>query len=266
MTSLNRRVLRLSMTLVAASFLLWFTVATPGLLRAQNSEPKGICVKLSSMTSNTELKMQNRLEDIEGKRTALNQKRLDRQTDKANQRAEKKIVGETKLAAKAEALYAVAATDVQTAAVATFVTQVEAAVAARVTAVNTSIADWHNEGDRVRDSRRALSDSLIATQTAAVWSAYAESEDSCNEGIVSKIVGPTHKAAIAASKDQLDADIAAFSPMEVVMAPLKVSFKATMDDAHKSFTDALQAATDTLATALGVEASDAESIAAATES
>jgi hypothetical protein len=83
---------------------------------------------------------------------------------------------------------------------------------------------------------------------------------------VSKIVGPTHKAAIAASKDQLDADIAAFSPMEVVMAPLKVSFKATMDDAHKSFTDALQAATDTLAEALGVEASDAESIAAATES
>jgi hypothetical protein len=54
--------------------------------------------------------------------------------------------------------------------------------------------------------------------------------------------------------------------MEVVMAPFKVSFKSTMDDAHKSFTDALQAATDTLATALGVEASDAESIAAAIES
>lgn len=183
-----------------------------------------------------------------------------------NERAEKKIVGEAKLAAKVEALYAVAATDVQTAAVATFVTQVEAAVAARVTAVNTAIAIWHNEGDRVRESRIALSDSLIATQTAAVWSAYADSEVSCNAGIVSKIVGLTHKAVIAASKDQLNADIAAFPPMEVVMAPFQVTFKSATDDAHKSFTDALQAATDTLATALSVEASDAESMAAATES
>ena len=266
MTSLNRRVLRLSMTVVAASFLLWFTVAMPGLLRAQNPEQKGICAKLSSMTSNTELSMQNRLKNIEGKRTTLNQKRSDKQTDKANERAEKKIVGEAKLAAKAEALYAVAVTDVQKAAVTTFLTQVEAAVTTRVTAVNTAIAVWHNDGDRVRGSRTALSDSLIATQTAAVWSAYAESENSCNEGIVSKIVGPTHKAAIAASKDQLNADIAAFPPMEVVMAPFKVSFKSTTDEAHKNFTDALQAATDTLATGLGVEASDAESIAAATES
>ena len=266
MTSLNRRVLRLSVTLVAASFLVWFTVATPGLLRAQTPEPKGICAKLSSMTSNTELNMQNRLNNIEGKRTALNQKRSDRQTDKVNERAEKKIVGDAKLAAKAEALYAVAATDVQTAAVATFVTQVDAAVAARVTAVNTAIAVWHNEGDRARDSRIALSDSLIATQTAAVWSAYAESEVSCNGGVVSKIVGPTHKAAIAASKDQLSADIAAVLPMEVVMAPFKVSLKSATDDAHKSFTDVLQAATDNLTTALGVEASDAESMAVATES
>jgi hypothetical protein len=265
-TSLNRRVLRLSMTVVAASFLLWFTVAMPGLLRAQNPAQKGICAKLSSMTSNTELSMQNRLKNIEGKRTTLNQKRSDKQTDKANERAEKKIVGEAKLAAKAEALYAVAATDVQKAAVATFLTQVEAAVTTRVTAVNTAIAVWHNEGDRVRGSRTALSDSLIATQTAAVWSAYAESENSCNEGIVSKIVGPTHKAAIAASKDQLNADIAAFPPMEVVMAPFKVSFKSTMNEAHKNFTDALQAATDTLAIGLGVEASDTVSIAAATES
>ena len=74
MTSLNRRVLRLSETVVAASFLVWLTVATPGLLIAQTPEPKRICAKLSSMTSNTELNMQNRLNNIEGKRIALNQK------------------------------------------------------------------------------------------------------------------------------------------------------------------------------------------------
>ena len=259
MTSLNRRVLRLSVTLVAISFLAWLNVATPKLLIAQTPEPKGICAKLSSMTSNTELSMQNRLNKIEGKRTAQDQKRSERQTHKVNERAEKKIVGEAKLAAKA-------ATDVQTAAVATFVTEVEAAVTARVTAVNTAIAIWHNEGDRVRESRIALSDSLIATQTTAIWSIYADSEVSCKEGIVSKIVGPTHKAAIAASKDQLNADIAAFPPMEDVMAPFKVSLNSATDDARKSFTDALQSATNTLATALGVEASDAESMAAVTES
>jgi hypothetical protein len=69
---------------------------------------------------------------------------------------------------------------------------------------------------------------------------------------VSKIVGPTHKSAITASKDQLNADIAAFPPMEVVMAPFKASFKLATDDAHKDFNDALQAAATTLATALGV--------------
>ena len=266
MTSLNRRVLRLSVTLVAISFLAWLNVATPKLLIAQTPEPKGICAKLSSMTSNTELSMQNRLNKIEGKRTAQDQKRSERQTHKVNERAEKKIAGEAKLTAKAEALYAIAATDVQTAAVATFVTEVEAAVTARVTAVNTAIAIWHNEGDRVRESRIALSDSLIATQTTAIWSIYADSEVSCKEGIVSKIVGPTHKAAIAATKDQLNADIAAFPPMEDVMAPFKVSLNSATDDARKSFTDALQSATNTLATALGVEASDAESMAAVTES
>jgi hypothetical protein len=218
------------------------------------------------MTSNTELSMQNRLNKIEGKRIARDQKRSDRQTDKVNERAEKKIVGEAKLAAKAEALYAVATTNVQMAAVTTFVTQVETASDTRVNTVNTAIAVWHNEGSGVRNSRNSLSDSLIATQTAAVWSAYAESKVSCNGGIVSKIVGPTHKAAIATSKDQLNADLAAFPSMEVVMAPFRVNLKAATDDAHKSFTDALQAATDTLATALDVEASDAESIAAATES
>lgn len=266
MTSLNREVIRLSVTFVAVSFLVWFTVATTGLLRAETPEPKGICAKLSSMTSNTELSMQNRLNKIEGKRTELDKKRMDRQASKMIERAEKKLVGEAKLAAKAEALYAVAATDVQTAAVATFVTQVEAAVDARVTAVNTAIALWHNEGDRVRNERIALSDSLIATQTSAVWSAHAESEVSCKEGIVSKIVGPVHKSAIAASKDQLNADLAALPPMDVLMAPYRVNLKAATDDAHKNFTDALQTATDTLAIALGVEASDAASMATATDS
>jgi hypothetical protein len=196
--------------------------------------------------------MQNRLNNIEGKRTAKQAKLNQKRSDRENERAAKKNVGEAKLAAKAVALYAAAATDVQTAAVATFVTEVEAAMAARAAAVNTAIAVWHNEGDGVRSSRIALSDSLVATQTAAVWSAYANAEDSCNGGIVSKIVGPTHKSAITASKDQLNADIAAFPPMEVVMAPFKASFKLATDDAHKDFNDALQAAATTLATALGV--------------
>jgi len=260
---LDRRVFRLSVTLVAAGLLVWFTVAGPGLLSAQTPEPKGICAKLSSMTSNHELDMQNRLNNIEGIRTAGQAKLNQKRSDKENERAAKKNVGEAKLVDKAEALYAAAATDVQTAAVATFVTEVEAAMAARVTSVNTAIAVWHNEVDRVRSSRIALADSLVATQTAAVWSAYAESEDSCNGGIVSKIVAPTHKGALQAAKDQLKADIAAFPPMEAVMAPFKASFKSARDDAHKDFTDALQAAIDTLATAFDVEASDAGAMAPA---
>ena len=261
---LDRRVFRLSVTLVAAGLLVWFTVAGSGLLSAQTPpEPKGICAKLSSMTSNAELNMQNRLNNIEGKRADRQAKLNQRRSDKENERAAKKNVGEAKLADKAVALYAVAATDVQTAAVATFVTEVEAAMAARETALNTAIAVWHNEGDRVRASRIALGDSLIATQTAAVWSAYANAEGSCNGGIVSKIVGPTHKDAITASKDQLNADIAAFPPMGDLMAPFKASFKLARDDAHKDFTDALQAATDTVATAFDVEASDAGAMAPA---
>lgn len=260
---LDRRVFRLSVTLVAAGLLVWFTVAGPGLLSAQTPEPKGICAKLSSMTSNTELNMQNRLNNIEGKRTAKQAKLNQKRSDKENERAAKITGGEAKLAAKAEALYAAAATDVQTAAVATFVTEVEAAMAARAAAVNTAIGVFHNEGDGVRSSRIALADSLVATQTAAVWSAYAEAEDSCNGGIVPKTIGTTHKGAITASKDQLNADIAAFPPMEDLMAPFKASFKLARDDAHKDFTDALQAATDTVATAFDVEASDAGAMAPA---
>jgi hypothetical protein len=70
---LDRRVFRLSVILVTVGLLVWFTVAGPGLLSANTPEPpepKGICAQLSSKTSNTELKMQNRLNNIEGKRTA----------------------------------------------------------------------------------------------------------------------------------------------------------------------------------------------------
>jgi len=218
------------------------------------------------MASKTELSMQNRLNKIEGNRTAGQAKRNQKRSDKVNERAENKIVGEANLTAKAEALYAVAASDVQTAAVATFVIEVEAAATARVTAFNTAIAVWHNEVDRVRNSRIALADNLFATQTAAVWSAYAQSEESCNGGIVSKIVGAAHKTAITASKDQLNSELAAFPPMEVVMAPFKLNFNSVKDDAQKSFTDALEAAAGNLAIALDVEVSDAKAMAVATES
>ena len=38
-------------------------------------------------------------------------------------------------------------------------------MAARATAVNTAIAVWHNERDRVRGSRMALSDTLLGHPT-----------------------------------------------------------------------------------------------------
>ena len=251
---LHRRGFWLALAWVALGLVAWSTVAGPGLLRAQTTEPRGVCARLSDISADKEQKFLDRLSRVETERSDKDAERSQKRADKDIERAAKRAAGEAKLADNATALLAVATTDAQVAAVATFVTEVETAREARTAAVNDARAAWHQEVDGVRDSRRALADDNRSTHTGAVQNAIAEAEASCNEGVRPFVVNVTLKASLTAAKDELTAANDARPPIEDQVAPLFATFTVAKDKAFQDYTDALQAAKDSLKAAFAREA------------
>jgi len=188
--------------------------------------------KTADNQANLDLKRANQL-------SSLNNKRADFDNRLAGSRLnsdQKRAVQIGKLMDRAST------TDAQKAAIASFQSAVEKAVADRRTAIDSAIAAYRAALDKALADRKTSVDQATSAYKDAVKAAYAKALNDCQAKVDKKTVRKNLNADLKAAKTKFNTDRQSINKFIVLIAPLAKTRQQAINDAAKSYQTAINAA------------------------
>lgn len=241
--------------IVSSLFVLFFLV--PTLILAQgaqgNQSGKALCNRLGNLYEKAVERITDKDGRITQKRDEMKQKldehwqiRGSKLTEKREKWNENRADHFIKLEEKAQ-------TDVQKQAIITFRQAMEAAIAARRTAVDKAITDFRQGVENIKATRQSAIDAAKSVFRNSVKLAYEKAQSDCPGSIDAATLRLNLKNSLQAAKAKYQSDLQAAEKLKTNMEELTLTRKASIEKANQDFRTVVEKARSDFKAVMGQE-------------
>jgi len=212
---------------------------------------QNLCSRISALATKVDQRIANRQSNLDGKRNQISLRLQKIQDQRASQLAAKREKWDNARAVHYEKLESRARTDAQKQALTQFKQEVDAAIAARRTAVDLALANFEQGISEALISRRSSSDAVLNEFRNSIRAAFGQTESNCASDKQFSEIRESLRSGLQAAKDGLSSDVQSIDKLGAQVSELVKArneaiqqavqdFKAKMETARDNFKAAVQ--------------------------
>lgn len=239
-TRYNKKIASIALGLMTFSFAVPFSVFAEGTTVKTNEN--NFCTKLPQIATKLTSGITDRDSKLQGKRVERSAQIINKRHGIDEKRTLNRVDRDGDRDTRYTELEARATTDIQKAALATFKTNISAAVAKRRTAVDTAVTTFRTGVDSIIANRKTLVDGFIATFTTSANAALAQAQADCANGVAPKTARATFEASMKTAREKLSTSRKALDKNTTEIQTLSTARKNAVNAAIATFKTEVESA------------------------